>query len=267
MSTDRAIALFQRLVLLWVLGFILSGLPSMERLWLAPVSPPWLPPSPLRHLTHALVGGVPEPVIALALLTLTVLAVWQLFAKARWWAWALIWLLYVNLMNRAWLAGSGGQQLMANVLFWAMALPSQRARFIGLWAIRLQLLLAYAATGLHKLTGTHWPDGTAMGIAATDEAFGPAWLSSAPGLAGFITWCVLLFQLSLPFAMWFRRLRLPWMAFGAIFHMATAVWMDIPEMGLAFIACYAVWLDDAQLERFRALLRGSGSRRVQRTMK
>jgi hypothetical protein len=251
MSADRPIALFQRLALLWVLGFLLSALPSAERLWLSPVSPAWLPPSPLRHLTHALCGAVPEPLIWTALLALLGLAAWQLIAGARWWAWALIWLLYLNLMNRAWLAGSGGQQLMANVLFWSvfLAMRSGRARFLGLWAIRLQLLLAYAATGLHKLTGTHWLDGTAMGIAATDEAFGPAWLASAPGLAAFITWCVLVLQLSLPIAMWFRGVRLPCMALGALFHLATAICMDIPEMGLAFVACYAIWLDDRLWER------------------
>lgn len=261
MSTDRAIALFQRLVLIWVLGFILSGLPSMERLWLAPVSPEWLPPSPLRHFTHALVGAVPDSVIVLALLTLTILAVWQLFAQARWWAWALTWFLYVNLMNRAWLAGSGGQQLMANVLFWCifLAVRSGHTGFLGRWAIRLQLLLAYAATGLHKLTGTHWLDGTAMGIVATDGAFGPSWVADAPQLARIVTWSVLLFQLTFPLAVWSRRLRLPWMAFGAVFHLATALWMDIPEMGLAFIVCYGSWLDDELMERLPPLRRLSGA--------
>ncbi|MBK8227218.1 MAG: hypothetical protein IPK70_08575 [Flavobacteriales bacterium] len=170
---------------------------------------------------------------------------------------ALIWLLYLNVMNTGWLSSSGGQQLMANVLFWCTFLSArdERLKAIGFWAIRLQLLLAYTATGLHKLTGTHWLDGTAMGIVATDPAYGPAWIASFPVLARLATYAVLLFQLSFPIAAWFRTLRLPWMAFGAAFHLGTAIWMDIPEMGLAFIACYAIWLDDDQAARLPLLRR------------
>lgn len=257
MSTDRAVTLFQRLVLLWVLGFLLSALPAAERMWLSPVSPPWLPPSPLRHLTHALCGTVPEPIVALALAALAGLVIWQLLGPARWWAWALIWWLHLNLMNRAWLAGSGGQQLMANALFWCifLAMRAEPARQLGRWAIRLQLVLAYAATGLQKLMGAHWPDGTALGIVATDAAFGPAWIASCPWVAKLLTWLILAFQLSFPVVVWFRRLRAGWMLFGFAFHLATAIWMDIPEMGLAFIVCYAIWLDEGFLAAFGSFSR------------
>ncbi|MBK7947116.1 MAG: HTTM domain-containing protein [Flavobacteriales bacterium] len=249
MNHTMAARFFQRAAPLWLLGFMISALPSAERLWDLPVSPVWVPPGPISYVTHALCGQVPGFFAMLTAAVILMVAAWQLFAGARWWAWAIIWLAYVNLMNRAWMAGSGGQQLMANVLFWSifLAMRSERAQFLGLWAIRLQLLLAYLATGLHKLTGTHWLDGTAMGIAASDQAFGPAWLASAPGLSSIITWCVLLFQLSFPIAIWFRQLRLPWMLFGIAFHLGTAIWMDIPEMGLAFVACYAFWFGEGLL--------------------
>lgn len=252
-----AIRFFQRAAVLWLLGFTLSALPSAERLWDIPVSPVWVPPGPISSVTHALCGEVPEFFAMLAVALLMVFAAWQFFSRARWWAWAIIWLAYVNLMNRAWMAGSGGQQLMANALFWSifLAMRSERARFLGLWAIRLQLLLAYLATGLHKLSGTHWLDGTAMGIVATDQAFGPSWLASAPGLSSIISWSVLLFQLSFPIAIWFRTLRMPWMLFGIAFHLGTAIWMDIPEMGLAFVVCYAIWLDDEHIRRMPVLRR------------
>lgn len=252
-----SIRAFLAFVLLWVLGFMISALSSAERLWFYPIAPVWLPPGPFKHLTHMLSGKVPDFLLVLVVGLLLVLATWQLFAKARWWAFALMWFFFVNLTNRAWLASSGGQQLMANVLFWCafLAAREKRLKAIGFWAIRLQVLLAYAATGLHKLTGTHWLDGTAMGIAATDPAYGPAWIASFPIMASMATYAVLLFQLSFPIAVWFRKLRLPWMAFGILFHLATAIWMDIPEMGLAFIACYAIWLDDDQVARLPLLRR------------
>ena len=67
-----------------------------------------------------------------------------------------------------------------------------------------------------------------------------------PVLAVALTYSVLLFQLTFPFAVWWRRTRVPWMLFGIAFHLGTALWMDIPEMGLAFIVAYASWLDEKE---------------------
>jgi len=238
----------------WVLGFSFFSWAGLEGSNVLNISPTWLPLGPLKFVTHGIAmlpdyAGVIVTLIAPWLLVL--LSAIELWRPGSWWRTAVIWWLFLNLMNVAWLASSGGQQLMANVLFWCafLAARDERLKAIGFWAIRLQLLLAYAATGLHKLTGTHWLDGTAMGIAATDPAYGPAWIASFPLVATTATWAVLLFQITFPIAVWFRATRLPWMAFGALFHLATAIWMDIPEMGLAFIVCYTIWLDDDQLAR------------------
>jgi hypothetical protein len=161
-------------------------------------------------------------------------------------------------MSLAFMASSGGQQLISNLLFWNIFLSLNGSRFGALakasafWIIRMQILLAYLATGLHKLTGTHWPDGTAMGIVATDTAFGPSWLGDMPLLAQLITWAVLLFQLTFPIAVWSGHTRILWMLFGCIFHLGTALWMDIPDMALAFIVAYTIWLSPDDVERLRA---------------
>lgn len=243
MNPEGGVRLLQRLSMLWLIGFLLSGLQSAERLWLHPVSPEWLPPGPLRVITHALCGEFPSGIVELSILTLFLLAFWQLIRGCHPLLLAATWFLYVNLMNRAWMASSGGQQLMASLLFWSIPLAAkdERSRFMGLWAIRLQLLLAYAATGLHKLTGHLWLNGTALGVAATDGAYGPSWMAGYPVISEALTWAVLLFQFTFPVAVWFRRTRVPWMAFGLVFHLGTAIWMDIPEMGLAFIVAYAAW--------------------------
>ena len=243
MNDAASIRLFQRLSLLWLIGFLISGLGSAEQLWLHPVSPAYLPPGPLAYVTHALSRPMPAGWIEGVLVALFLLAGWQLVRGSRPWLMLITWFLYVNLMNRAWMASSGGQQLMANLFFWSMALAANDARIrnLGLWAIRLQLLLAYVATGLHKLTGTLWLNGTALGVAGTDGAYGPAWIAGFPAIAPLLSWAVLLFQLSFPVAVWFRRTRLPWMAFGLLFHLGTALWMDIPEMGAAFVVGYAAW--------------------------
>lgn len=261
---------FQRMVLLWVIGFICSAYWGLDALNAMGRSPLFAPPGPLKYLTHAvalLPDGMDDLAVLVAVPLLLILCLRDLLRAPHWWSAVLIWFIYTNLMNRAWLAGSGGQQLIANLLFWNIFLCGKKTRagghqpsgwaFAAFWILRLQLLIAYLATGLHKLTGTHWLDGTAMGMVATDPAFGPTWIADHALVALLSTWAVLLFQITFPIAFWFRRTRYVWMFFGILFHVGTALWMDIPEMGLAFIAAYAIWFDDQDVERF-ALLRALG---------
>src|SRR5436190_7175422 len=236
-----SVKVFRAAIHVWVIGFVLSALPGAEWLWDFPVSPNLpTPPGPFRFFTHAFNTWWPSgALIAVPLLLLA--CVRNLMRPARWWSALLVWMLYTSLMNRAWMAGSGGQQLISNLLFWLILLPDG-SRSIppdggrpvlgtsAFWILRMQLLLAYAATGLHKLTGTHWLDGTAMGIVATDPAYGPAWLAHSPTLALLLTWAVLLFQLTFPIAVWFKRTRIPWMVIGVVFHLGTAIGLGIPEM-------------------------------------
>ncbi|MEO8590494.1 MAG: HTTM domain-containing protein [Flavobacteriales bacterium] len=266
----NSVKLFRVAIHLWVIGFLLSALPEAEWLWEYPVSPALpTPPGPFVFFTHAFTTWVPSGWTLIAVPVLLLVCVRNLLRPARWWSALPVWMLYTSLMNHAWMAGSGGQQLISNLLFWLILVPD-RSRPLSpngwrlvlgtsaFWILRLQLLLAYAATGLHKLTGTHWLDGTALGIVATDPAYGPAWLVRAPAIAMTMTWAVLLFQLSFPIAVWFRRTRIPWMVIGVVFHLGTAISLGIPEMALAFISAYAIWLSDEEALR---LLRRWFSRR------
>ncbi|MCW5898897.1 MAG: HTTM domain-containing protein [Flavobacteriales bacterium] len=246
----NTVLLFQRALHLWVSLHLLTALPAMEELWLDPLSPPHPMGGPRYTLVHAFGSWLPVRAAPVVLACTLLVALWGVVRPLRWWLSLPLWAGYSSLMNLAFMASSGGQQLMANLLFWNVLLCLERSGHAtwvgatGFWIIRLQLLLAYAATGLHKLTGTHWLDGTAMGIVAGDPAFGPAWLTGFPLLAKSMTWAVLVFQLTFPVAVWWRRTRLPWMAFGAVFHLGTALWLGIPEMGAAFIAAYAIWLSN-----------------------
>lgn len=256
----NSVRLFRITVHLWLFVFVLSAVPSAEWLWDYPVSPELpAPQGPFKSFTHAFSAWLPGDIWLLAVPLLLALCVRNILRPARWWSALLVWMLYTSLMNRAWMAGSGGQQLISNLLFWLILLPdgTQVMRPNGwravlgtsaFWILRLQLLLAYAATGLHKLSGTYWLDGTAMGIVATDPAYGMAWLADVPWLATMSTWMVLVFQLTFPIAVWFKRPRIPWMVMGIVFHLGTAISLGIPEMALAFVAAYPIWLSDGEAQ-------------------
>lgn len=262
MLPPATVMLFRRALFLWVAGFTVAAYGGWAELATMSRSPAFIPPDKLALVTHALAranGLTATVMVPVAAASMFVLALHGLLRRPRWWTSALVWFLYVNLMNKAWLAGSGGQQLIANLLFWNIFLGAVqgegRPAFQGwgwatglawaaFWIVRLQLLLVYAATGSHKLEGVHWTSGSALGIVATDPAFGPEWVMEVPGFAKVMTWAVLAFQLSFPLAVWWRRTRIPWMVFGVIFHLGTALWMGIPEMAFAFLVAYIPWLPE-----------------------
>lgn len=252
----RSIRLLQRTVHLWLFGYLLSTLPGAEWLWLHPPAAPLpAPPGLLAPLTHALGTWLPVDLAWVAVALVMALALWSAFRPSRWWITLVEWVLFSSLVNLAWLSATGGHQLVANVLFWMIFLPSAepQAPLVGkvhraqvlqvaaFWIIRLQLLLAYAVTGVLKLTGIHWLAGDAVGIVATDARFGPLWLAGVPWLAVLVNYGALFFQLTFPLAVWWRRTRYGWMAMGVVFHLGTGFAFGIVDMGLAFLAVYPIW--------------------------
>ena len=177
----------------------------------------------------------------------------------RWWLGLLIWFLFRIITHRMWLASNGGIQLMENMLFWSSfmhvsASSNALLSTIGtsaFWIARLQLLLAYAAAAAHKFTGTTWLDGSAMSLVVADPTFNLGWLSASPFLCTVLTYATLAFMALFPLAVWWKPTRRWWLCIGVVFHLCTAVFMGIPQMGFAFIACYALWLNE---EEVRAII-------------
>lgn len=253
-----SVRLFQICIHLWLVGYLLSALPAAEWLWESPVSPPLSgPPGPFRILTQAFMTWLPVEFALPAVAVLLGLAFHNVFRSSRWWIALLVWSLFTSLTDLAWLAASGGHQLISNVLFWMIFLPSkatpvepahgvlpQGRAVLGstaFWIIRLQLVLAYGVTGIQKLTGAQWTHGYAMGIVATDVDYGPSYLSRTGFLLPLLTYSILAFQLCFPFAVWWRPTRTVWMWMGVCFHLATGLCFGILDMGLAFLVCYPIW--------------------------
>jgi hypothetical protein len=173
-----------------------------------------------------------------------------------------LWLLFRVITARTWLASNGGIQLMDTMLLWsALLAPGERndglSAFVGrfaFWAARLQLVLVYAVTALHKADGTAWIDGTAVLLVAQDPDFDLGMLAASPRLCAAMTWAAFAFMALYPVAVWWSPARRVFMVLGTGFHLFTALFMDIPQMGLAFIACYTIWLQPEDARVMRAWL-------------
>jgi hypothetical protein len=103
------------------------------------------------------------------------------------------------------------------------------------WALRLlQLEMAgmLFCTGLMKLAGEPWLNGTALYyVSRLDDHFGrfpvPAWAFDTPWLVALITWSVVLVELAVPTLIWFRETRLPCLLALVVFHLANEWTMNL----------------------------------------
>ncbi|MEO8069320.1 MAG: hypothetical protein ABI599_16600 [Flavobacteriales bacterium] len=236
----------------WLIGYLLAMLALGNEAWLSGPVSAFKQESPLHALD--VVVQVLGPIACTMLsVALVLLAVWMM-KEPRWWLGLLIWFLFRIITHRMWLASNGGIQLMENLLFWSpfihlsasgkpLLVAVGRSAF---WIGRLQLLLAYAAAAAHKFTGTTWLDGSAMTLVASDPGFHLEWLLEWPSACVVLTYSTLAFMALFPLAVWWGPARRVWLSFGALFHLSTAVFMGIPQMGFAFIAGYSLWLSEEE---------------------
>ena len=213
------IRLFQRAVHLWVLGYMLSALPLAEWLWEYPVSPPLPVPGFGGWLMNAFGTWLPGQLAIPGAGALILFSAYGVLREPPHWMAFITWVLFASLTQR------------------------------------VQLIFTYLGTGLHKFTGTAWLDGTAVGIVVTDPQFGPVWLAHVPRLVAVLTWGILALQFVLPAAVWWRPSRYVAIGIAVLFHLVTAAFIGIPQMGLAFIACWAIWLDSDVAARWESALR------------
>ena len=252
------VRLFQCAVYMWLALYVLALVLSGEAIWTnAPVQLFKPEHGVLRYTTRWDVNLLAPTVLVTICLVIMAISV-LLMRRHRWWLGLVVWLLFRMITHRTWLASNGGIQLMENMLIWCALIGKGTHPFVGttaFWIARLQLLLAYAAAAAHKFTGTAWLDGSAVMMVANDPGFSLGWLAGSPGLCAALTYATLGFMTLFPLAIWWSPSRKVILSIGVLFHLATAVFMGIPQMGLAFIVCYAIWLNEDTVQRFNRWLK------------
>lgn len=248
----KRIVIFLKASGVWVLFAVLVQLPDADLLWTLPRDPGSLPGSVLDPITH-LYSFLPVGSIFPGTFILLAIVLRNLLWKPHWWTALPVWALYTSWLNAVWPTSTAGHQLMGVFLFFSIPLAlrveerTSAARvtlvLAAFWILRLQLLLAYAATALHKLQGHGWVEGTAISSLASQPGSSLGWLVDLPLLAATLTYAVLAFQIIFPFAIWWRAARLVILIIGAVFHLCTALALGIPEMGMAFLVAYILWWD------------------------
>jgi hypothetical protein len=119
--------------------------------------------------------------------------------------------------------------------------------------IALQISFVYFGAGLWKLMNPYWHQGemlrmTLVGPWASDLGFWfvslgwPSWFYLAS------VWAVIIFEIALAFALWIRKIQIPAMIAGFLFHLSIGLMLNIPEF-LNCVAAYVLFLPGEQVKR------------------
>ncbi|GAA1549210.1 HTTM domain-containing protein [Streptomyces albidochromogenes] len=134
----------------------------------------------------------------------------------------------------------------------------------GIFVIAAQVCFLYGSTGLYKVQGATWGNGTALHYALNLELFQP-WpalshlVDQYPLPVALACYMTVLLQVAFPFVL-FGRLKYPVLALLLCMHIGIAVLMGLPLFSGAMIVADAVFLPD----RFYCLLWRLWKRATQR---
>ncbi|GAA2949834.1 HTTM domain-containing protein [Streptomyces enissocaesilis] len=140
----------------------------------------------------------------------------------------------------------------------------------GIFVIAAQVCFLYGSTGLYKVQGATWGDGTALHYALNLEPFQP-WpalshlVDEYPVLVAVACYMTVLLQVAFPFVL-FGRLKYPVLALLLGLHIGIAVLMGLPLFSGVMIVADAVFLPDRFYRSLGRLWRhttpriGAGSR-------
>lgn len=116
---------------------------------------------------------------------------------------------------------------------------------MGVRLMQIQICMAYGMTGLEKLKGEKWWEGSAVWYVMGNRQFTTfdfSFVHNMPVVVALMTFSVLVFEIYFPIAIWQKRLRPLWIFFGITFHLLTSFFMGLFYFGLIMIVSYLFWI-------------------------
>jgi hypothetical protein len=129
---------------------------------------------------------------------------------------------------------------------------------MGVRLIQIQLCLSYAYTGIEKLKGSVWWEGTAVWHVIGMDDLIPhdlAFMQNFPVVLALLSMATIIFEIYFVFAVWNQKLKWPWLMVGFLFHLSTAIFIDLHFFFLVITSAYLVFLPPLKpwVQRWRAL--------------
>lgn len=116
---------------------------------------------------------------------------------------------------------------------------------LALRLMQLQVCIIYGFSGMEKLKGTRWWDGSAIWDVLSIgnmQRWDLSFVANFPILLSAAVYVVLLFEVYFPALVWLPRWRIPLLMFGVFMHIGIFVFMNLPSFGFMMISLYALFL-------------------------
>lgn len=143
----------------------------------------------------------------------------------------------------------------------SLKLPDFSLSTVGVRLIQLQLCIIYGYTGLEKLKGGVWWDGSAIWQVMANQQLTTmdfSFLQNFPLLVVFMTYATLIFEIYFPVVVWIKKVRPWWLAIGVFFHIGIAISLGLVFFSGVMIAPYILFISAQTLERRLNLPRSRG---------
>ena len=117
--------------------------------------------------------------------------------------------------------------------------------------MQVQVCVIYGFSGLEKMKGTRWWDGSALWDVLSIgnmQRFDLSFVAHVPFLLAASVYVVLIWEIYFPALIWQRRLRLPMLAFGVFMHIGIYVFMNLPTFGFMMMTLYLLFLKKEEVE-------------------
>ena len=117
--------------------------------------------------------------------------------------------------------------------------------------MQLQVCVVYGYSGLEKLKGSRWWDGSALWDVITIgnmQRWDLSFVAHFPFLLAAAVYIVLLWEIYFPALIWARRFRLPMLAFGVLLHIGIYLFMNLPSFGFMMMTLYLLFLKKDEVE-------------------
>lgn len=160
----------------------------------------------------------------------------------------LVWLLFafhIATLLR-WLGTfNGGSDYMSLLVLWTCALGLSQTTELGdvcLYYLTFQLCFSYFRAGWIKLKNPRWRNGTALPSFLGSPIYARSRLTDfvieVPTAAKFLSWIVIVFEVSFPVALLHHNIALGFMCAAAVFHLCNAYIFGLNRFVFAWIAAY-----------------------------
>lgn len=125
--------------------------------------------------------------------------------------------------------------------------------------VQIQLCVIYAYSGMEKLKGQTWWDGTALwSVLANPQmvVINLSWLRHLPFVIVILSFSTILFEIYFPVLVWVRSQRSRMLTMGVMFHSGIGLVMALWSFSLVMISPYVLFLEPGVLEmQLRKFLR------------